>query len=177
MAIAGFRGIFNTINTDFYSQQCSTSRRLLRRMPSACISGQIPSVSCLHRFAELGQDSQCSPPVNWRHSATAYWVTVVRFMSAAAAGSSCKFRVIRGSRWRRTRYDEALPCLLTLSGGVQGRTPGLSHLHTLQRTPHAAAGRFEQFSLVENLVLKIIPKKYPVNHFKEKTKKKCSGAI
>jgi len=40
----------------------------------------------------------------------------------------------------------------------------------------ALAGRFEQFSLVENLVLKIIYKKYPVNHFKEKTKK-CSGAI
>lgn len=46
----------------------------------------------------------------------------------------------------------------------------------VQSPPRAAAGRVEQFSVVENLVLKIIPEKYPVNHFKEKTKK-CSGAI
>lgn len=40
----------------------------------------------------------------------------------------------------------------------------------------AAAGRSEEFSIVDNLVLKIIHKKYSLNNFKEKTKK-CSGAI
>lgn len=100
--------------------------------------------------------------------------SLVRFMSASAAGSACKFRVRAGNLCRSGSAASPHPFWRFKSNRQTPRpvTPLQQHQGSL----HAVAGRPEQLSVAENLVLKIIQKKCPLNNFKEKTEK-CSGAI
>lgn len=95
------------------------------------------SVSCLHRFADPGQNSQCSPGVTGRHSTSHLVGHNSQVRLPLLLDHLASLELLKSSLWYRTGYDGALPCLLVLFWGlwVTGKTPDLSHLYKSTEAP------------------------------------------